>query len=139
MYVCEGAVIRPLDAMYRGPYCVLEAGHGGGEGATGGCPGGIPRVCARGSGHRTAGRYVPRPIPCAGQGEEEATLGDRCHADLGPCGPPEAARGQDVALVLIIFMLLCFSFVFPQKKKLVEGNVTARYRLLFIVFVLESV
>ena len=110
---------------------MLEAGQGGGEEATGGCPGGIPRVSAQGSGHWTSGRHVPRPIPRAGQGEEEATLGDRCHADLGPCGPPEAARGQDVALVLIIFMLLCFSFVFPHKKKLGEGNVMARYRLLF--------
>ena len=117
---------------------MLEAGQGGGEGVTGGCPGGIPRVRARGSGHRTAGSHVPRPIPRAGQGEEEATLGDRCHADLGPCGPPEAASGQDVALVLIIFMV-CFSFVFPHKKKLGEGNVTARYGLSFIVFVLESV
>ena len=106
VYVCEGAVIGPLDATYRGPYHVLEASQGGGEGATGGCPRGIPRVRAQGSGHRTAGRRVPRPITDAGQGEEEATPGDRCHADLGPCGPPEAARGQDVALVLIIFMLL---------------------------------
>ena len=106
VYVCKGAVIGPLDSTYRGPYRVLEAFQGGGEGATGGCPRGIPRVRAQGSGHRTAGRRVPRPITDAGQGEEEATPGDRCHADLGPCGPPEAARGQDVALVLIIFMLL---------------------------------
>ena len=30
VYVCEGAVIGPLDATYRGPYRVLEAGQGGG-------------------------------------------------------------------------------------------------------------
>ena len=33
VYVCEGAVIGPLDATYRSPYRVLEAGLGGGEGA----------------------------------------------------------------------------------------------------------
>ena len=38
VYVCEGAVIGPLDATYRGPYRVLEAGQGGEEGVTGGCP-----------------------------------------------------------------------------------------------------
>ena len=47
MYVCEGAVIGPLDATYRGPYRVLEAGQGGGEGATGGCPRGPYRMLVR--------------------------------------------------------------------------------------------
>ena len=48
---------------------------------------------ARRSCHWAAGCHVPRSIPRAGQGEEEAVLGDRCHADVGFCGPPEAARG----------------------------------------------
>ena len=38
VYMCEGAVIRPLDTTYRGPYRVLEASQGGEEGVTGGCP-----------------------------------------------------------------------------------------------------
>ena len=109
-----------------------QAGQGGGEGESGGSPGGFPRVRARGSGHRTAGRHVPGSIPQAGQGEEETALGDRCHADVGLCGPPEAAPGrensrgsstahtwpaaQDGLLVYIFYCILFYFYclVFPS-------------------------
>ena len=39
--------------------------------------------------YRTVGCHVP----CAGEGAEEAASGDRGCADVGLCGPSEAAHG----------------------------------------------
>ena len=62
VYVREGAVIGPLDTMYRG------------------------------GGYRVAIRHVLRPIPRAGAGEKEVVAGDRGHADVDLCGLFEAAH-----------------------------------------------
>ena len=38
----------------------------------------------------------------------------------------------------LMYDVVLFSFVFPMQEKLGEGNVTARYRLSFFVYRLES-
>ena len=106
-----------------------EACQGGGEGAWGGRPVGVPQVRVRRGGHWTAGLHVPRPIPRAVKGGEEAATGDRSKADVGLWGPPEATcRGQDSdsgttaptwtsAQALVIVFNKWYSFVLSFRVK----------------------
>ena len=75
-------------SSHRGHSQHSEASQRSGEGAGGGCPGGIPHLRARGCGHRTTGCHI---LP-AGEGAEKDASGDRGCADMGLCGLPETKR-----------------------------------------------